>query len=122
MPNFYALLTGCATFSARNTAREIVASVFVLFLSAFAKLFSKMLQTTMNPALLASAKHILMGTTEAGGLEYIDVLPAFLVLSSWLLMSGATAIQRFQKKHIDARKGSLIVGILLPGLKLSKAK
>ena len=51
-------------------------------------------------ALPASAIHMLMGTAEAGSLEFIGILPAFLVLGSWLLMSGATAIWKFQKKDI----------------------
>jgi len=100
MPVFYALLTVCATFSAKNTAGGIVAPVFVLFLPALAKLFPKMLQTTTIPALPASAIHVLMGTAEAGSLENIGVMSAFLVLVSWLLMSGATAIWKFQKKDI----------------------
>jgi len=100
MPVFYALLTVCATFSARNTAGGIVAPMFVLFLPALAKLFPKMLQTTTIPALPASAIHVLMGTAEAGSLEFIGILPAFLVLGSWLLMSSGTAIWKFQKKDI----------------------
>ena len=100
MPVFYALLTVCATFSARNTAGGIVAPMFVLFLPALAKLFPKMLETTTIPALPASAIHVLMGTAEAGSLEFIGILPAFLVLGSWLLMSSGTAIWKFQKKDI----------------------
>lgn len=81
-------------------SRGIDAPVFVLFLPARAKRFPKKLQTTTIPAWPALAIHSLISTAEAGKMEYIDVLPAFLVISSWLLMSGATAIWKFQKKDL----------------------
>ncbi len=100
MPVFYALLTVCATFSARNTAAGIVAPVFVLFLPALAKLFPKMLQSITIPSLPMSAIHTLSGVAEKGSLEYTGVMAAFLVLGSWLVLSAATAIWKFRKKDI----------------------
>ena len=100
MPIFYALLTVCATFSARNTAMGIIAPVFVLFLPALAKLFPEMLQSTIIPALPASAIHMISGVAEKGDLEYMGIFPAFLILVSWILISSIIAIWRFRKKDI----------------------
>ncbi|MDI9498427.1 MAG: ABC transporter permease [Bacillota bacterium] len=100
MPVFYALLTVCAPFSARNTAGGIAAPVFVLFLPELARFFPDMLQATTIPALPASAIHTLSGTAEKGSLEYTGVMAAFLVLGSWLLLSGTTAIWKFRKLDI----------------------
>lgn len=100
MPIFYSLLTVCATFSARKTAGGIVAPMFVLFLPELAKFFPEMLQATTIPALPASAIHALSGAAERGSMEDIGVAAALLVLGSWLVLSGLTALWKFRKNDI----------------------
>lgn len=100
MPIFYALLTVCTTFSTRNTTMGIIVPIFVLFLPAIAKLLPEMFQIIIISVLPASAIHMLSGVAEKGALEYIGIFPAFLILLSWLFISGVIAIWKFRKKDI----------------------
>ncbi|MDI9469562.1 MAG: ABC transporter permease [Bacillota bacterium] len=100
MPVFYALLTVCASFSARNTAGGILAPVFVLFLPELVRFFPEMLQAMTIPALPASAIHTLSGAAEKGSLEDTGVMAAVLVLGSWLFLSAASAVWKFRKQDI----------------------
>jgi ABC-type transport system involved in multi-copper enzyme maturation permease subunit len=100
MPPFYVLLTVCAAFSARNTATGIVMPLIVLFLPAIAKLFPKMLQNMVIPALPASAIHTLSGVAQKGSIEYTGILAAFVILGFWVLLSAALSIWKFRKKDI----------------------
>lgn len=98
MPLVFALLAGFAAFALGSMAAGVLGALGLIVASMIAGWLPPSIAGAVEPLLPLAAVHTISGAAAVGSSEYLGIVPALVVLASWLVIGWGLAVWRLHRR------------------------